>query len=140
MNDLKNINILMIKKFKNPKGNVLRGFRKNDKYLENSAEIYFSWINKKAIKGWKLHKKMSMNLVVPIGKVKFVFYDGKNFKTVIVGEKNYNRIFVPNNIFFLFQNLYKQKSLVVNNASIIHQNKNETITISLNKINYKWKN
>ena len=140
MNLLKNIKVLKLKKFKNPKGNVLRGFRKNDKYLENSAEIYFSWINKKTIKGWKLHKKMSMNLVVPIGKVIFVFYDSKNFKTIIVGEKNYSRIFVPNNIFFAFQNLHEEKSLVVNNASIIHQNKNESVTISLNKINYKWKN
>ena len=76
MNDLKNIKILKLKKFKN-----LKYFEvQNDKYLENSAEIYFSWINKKAIKGWKLHKKMSMNLVVPIGKVKFVFYDGKILK------------------------------------------------------------
>lgn len=140
MNDLKKIKVFKLQKFKNSKGNVLRGFRKNDKFLKNSAEIYFSWINKNAIKGWKLHKKMTMNLVVPIGKVKFVFYNGKNFKTIIVGERNYNRIFVPNNIFFAFQNLYKEKSLIVNNASIIHQKKDEVLKLSLNKINYLWKN
>lgn len=140
MNDLKKIKVFKLQKFKNPKGNVLRGFRKNDKFLKNSAEIYFSWINKNAIKGWKLHKKMTMNLIVPIGKVKFVFYNGKNFKSIIIGEKNYNRIFVPNNIFFAFQNLYKEKSLVVNNANIIHQKKDEILKLSLNKINYLWKN
>ena len=140
MNDLKKIKVFKLQKFKNSKGNVLRGFRKNDKFLKNSAEIYFSWINKNAIKGWKLHKKMTMNLVVPIGKVKFVFYNGKNFKTIIVGERNYNRIFVPNNIFFAFQNLYKEKSLIVNNASIVHQKKDEVLKLSLNKINYLWKN
>lgn len=140
MNDLKKIKVFKLQKFKNPKGNVLRGFRKNDKFLKNSAEIYFSWINKNAIKGWKLHKKMTMNLVVPVGKVKFVFYNGKNFKTIVVGEKNYNRIFVPNNIFFAFQNLYKEKSLVVNNASIIHKKKDEILKLSLDKIDYLWKN
>ena len=56
INDLKKIKVFKLQKFKNSKGNVLRGFRKNDKFLKNSAEIYFSWINKNAIKGWKLHK------------------------------------------------------------------------------------
>tara|TARA_Y100000816_G_C25869505_1_gene453844 strand:- start:88 stop:510 length:423 start_codon:yes stop_codon:yes gene_type:complete len=139
MNDLKKIKIFKLKRFKNPKGDVLRGFRKTDKCPGISAEIYFSWINKKAIKGWKLHKKMSMNLIVPIGEVKFVFYDGKEFKKIIIGEKNYNRIFVPSNIFFAFQNLSTKKSLIVNNASIIHQNKKEMLSLSLSKIRYLWK-
>jgi len=80
-----------------------------------------------------------MNLVVPVGKVKFVFYNGNKFKALIIGENNYKRIFVPSNVYFAFQNLSKKKSLIVNNASIIHQNRNETLVKSLNKINYSWK-
>lgn len=123
MNSIKKIKIFKLKKFKNVKGNVLRGFRKTDKFPGKSAEIYFSWLNKSAIKGWKLHKKMSMNLLVPLGKVRFVFFDGAKFKKIIIGEKNYCRIYVPNNIFFSFQNLSNDKSLIVNNSSIIHQKK-----------------
>ena len=123
MGNLKKIKVFELKKFKNTKGNVLRGFRKTDKYPGISAEIYFSWINKKAIKGWKLHKKMTMNLIVPVGTIKFVFYEDSKFKEIIIGDKNYSRIYVPNNIFFAFQNLSTKKSLVVNNASIIHQKK-----------------
>ena len=139
MDNLKKIKVFELKKFKNAKGNVLRGFRKTDKYPGISAEIYFSWINKKAIKGWKLHKKMTMNLIVPVGTIKFVFYDNSKFKEIIIGDKNYSRIYVPNNIFFAFQNLSTKKSLVVNNASIIHQKKNEIVTKKLNEIDYKWK-
>ena len=139
MDNLKKIKVFELKKFKNAKGNVLRGFRKTDKYPGISAEIYFSWINKKAIKGWKLHKKMTMNLIVPVGTIKFVFYDNSKFKEIIIGDKNYSRIYVPNNIFFSFQNLSTKKSLVVNNASIIHQKKNEIVTKKLNEIDYKWK-
>tara|TARA_B100002019_G_C21270871_1_gene602214 strand:+ start:4130 stop:4552 length:423 start_codon:yes stop_codon:yes gene_type:complete len=139
MGNLKKIKVFELKKFKNTKGNVLRGFRKTDKYPGISAEIYFSWINKKAIKGWKLHKKMTMNLIVPVGTIKFVFYEDSKFKEIIIGDKNYSRIYVPNNIFFAFQNLSTKKSLVVNNASIIHQKKNEIVTKKLNEIDYKWK-
>jgi len=139
MSNLKKIKIFKLKRFKNPKGDVLRGFRKTDKSSNSSAEVYFSWLNKKAIKGWKLHKKMSMNLLVPFGCVRFVFFDGFKFKEIVIGEKKYFRIYVPSNILFAFQNVAKTKSLIVNSASILHQSKNETVSIDLNKINYKWK-
>ena len=82
---------------------------------------------------------MTMNLIVPVGTIKFVFYEDSKFKEIIIGDKNYSRIYVPNNIFFAFQNLSTKKSLVVNNASIIHQKKNEIVTKKLNEIDYKWK-
>ena len=139
MNSIHDIKVFKLKTIKNPKGNVLRAFRETDKYAGKSAEIYFSWINRNKVKGWKLHKLMTMNLVVPVGLVKFVFFDGKYFKKIIIGEKNYSRIFVPRKLFFAFQNLSTQKSLIVNNASIIHKKKNEIISKDLSEIEYKWK-
>ena len=139
MNRLKKIRVFKLKKFKNPKGDVLRGFRKTDKFPGESSEIYFSWLKKKAIKGWKLHKKKKMNLIVPVGKVKFIFNHQNKFREVTIGENNYCRIYVPNNIFFAFENLSKKNSLIVNNASIIHNKDEEIITKKLDEINYKWK-
>ena len=139
MSSVNKIKVFKLKTIKNPKGDVLRAFRETDKFAGKSAEIYFSWINRNKVKGWKLHKLMKMNFVVPVGLVKFVFFDGKYFKKIIIGEKNYSRIYVPNKIFFAFQNLSSQKSLIVNNASIIHEKKNETISKDLNEIVYKWK-
>jgi dTDP-4-dehydrorhamnose 3,5-epimerase len=139
MTKLKNIKIIKMKSFKNNKGNVLRAFRKNEKNIGNFGEVYFSWINKNKIKGWKLHKKMHMNLVVPVGLVKFVFCENNKFKEFVIGEKNYYRIYVPNQIYFAFQNLSKTKSLVVNYSNIIHQNANETINKNNKEISYQWK-
>ena len=48
MNKLKKIRVFKLKKFKNPKGDLLRGFRKTDKFPGESAEIYFSWLKKKS--------------------------------------------------------------------------------------------
>ena len=80
-----------------------------------------------------------MNLIVPVGKVKFIFNHQNKFREVTIGENNYCRIYVPNNIFFAFENLSKKNSLIVNNASIIHNKDEETITKKLDEINYKWK-
>ena len=114
MNKIKNIKKIKLLIFKNNKGNVLRAFRKQEDKIGKFGEVYLSWINKKAIKGWKYHKRMHMNLVVPVGLVKFVFYEDKKFKEIIIGEKKYHRIYVPNRIYFAFQNLSKQdrKSVV----------------------------
>lgn len=139
MNKIKNIKKIKLLIFKNNKGNVLRAFRKQEDKIGKFGEVYLSWINKKAIKGWKYHKRMHMNLVVPVGLVKFVFYEDKKFKEIIIGEKKYHRIYVPNRIYFAFQNLSKQKSLVINYSNIIHQNKNETLNKNLKEINYQWK-
>ena len=49
------------------------------------GEIYFSNINSLCIKAWKKHKIMTLNLIVPIGKVRFVFHD-KNFQINIEGN------------------------------------------------------
>jgi dTDP-4-dehydrorhamnose 3,5-epimerase len=136
---LKNIKIIKLKSFKNNKGDVFRAYRKNEEKIGKFGEVYFSWIKKNAIKGWKLHKKMHMNLVVPVGSVRFVFYYNKKFKVITIGEKKYCRIYVPNNIFFAFQNISNKKSLVVNYSNIIHQEDKETSNLSLEKLSYIWK-
>ena len=135
-----NIKEIKLKTFKNSKGNILRGFRKsiNSKFF--FSEIYFSKIKYDKVKGWKYHKKMRMELYVPVGKVEFVFFDqNKNiFKKIIVGEKNYKKIIVPPKIWFKFKGLSRHESLVVNMSNILHK-KNESKTKPLNKIIYKYR-
>ena len=61
------------------------------------VRVYFSEIEYCKIKAWKKHIKMQMNLVVPVGLVKFVFYEEKEkfFQEFILGLENYCRLSVP---------------------------------------------
>ena len=43
-------------------------------------EAYFSSIDLNYIKGWKMQLKMSSNICVPVGEVKFTFVS-KDFKS-----------------------------------------------------------
>ena len=80
----------------NVNGSVMHALKKSDSGFRNFGEIYFSNIKYRNIKAWKRHTKMTMNLVVPVGRVKFVFYsEEKNiFEEYILGENNYNRLTV----------------------------------------------
>ena len=53
-------------------GNVLHAIKDTDQGFKKFGEAYFSTIEPGAIKAWKRHRKMTLNLVVPIGKIKFV--------------------------------------------------------------------
>ena len=77
----KNIYFKKLKKFNNPKGNVLMCYK--EKILDQKIkikEIYFTEIKYNKVKGWIKHNKISCNLIVPIGKVKFLFLSKKNKK------------------------------------------------------------
>ena len=123
-------------------GNVLHAMKQSDDGYSGFGEAYFSWVSKGSIKAWKRHTNMTLNLVVPVGKVKFVFYfsekvNSVEFRTEEIGEDNYVRLTVPPGIWFGFQGLESKNSLVMNIASIPHDD-NEVERSSLADINYNW--
>ena len=139
---LKDIKTTNLQKIKITKGDVLKILSKSESSFKNFGECYFSWINPNQIKGWKIHNKMTLNLVVPIGKVKFVFLMPsmvEKFRIIEIGEssKFYKRITVPPKICFAFKGVSKKKSLILNIADIKHSKKEEK-KLPLNTFTFKW--
>ena len=121
-------------------GNVMHGLKRKDlKKKWSFGEVYFSKIKYKKIKAWKYHKKMTLNFIVPYGKVKFVFYSviNNNFKKVEIGEKKYSRLTVPPKVWFGFQGISKKESIILNITNIQHSKK-EVLGLKKNKINFNW--
>lgn len=136
--DLNRIIVTKLSKIKTINGDVMHVIKKNEKSFKKFGEAYFSWIECNSIKGWKKHNKMIMNLVVPIGNVKFVFLSlpSLSFKEIIIGQSNYCRLTVPSNIWFGFKGL-SDNNLILNIASIMHD-PNETETCKIDKFEYNW--
>ena len=120
-------------------GDVQHVMKKNDCGYESFGEAYFSWVNIGSVKGWKRHTQMLMNVVVPVGMVRFVFYlEAENaFRTVVIGVENYARLTVPPGIWFGFQCLSESHSLILNIASIPHD-PNEVERMDLSEIDFDW--
>ena len=111
-----------LKKFNLEEGDVLHALKSTDKEFSGFGEAYFSSIKTQKIKAWKRHLKMTMNLVVPVGKVQFNFYDDQKdiLINTIIGEKNYSRITVPPMIWFGFKGLSSSTSYILNISDINH--------------------
>ena len=105
-----------LKKINIEGGDVLHALKASDDEFNGFKEAYFSTIKKNKIKAWKRHLLMTMNLIIPIGKVQFNFYDDnrKLLKNTIVGEDNYCRITVPPMIWFGFKGLSSHTSYILN--------------------------
>lgn len=116
------VEVTDLKKISVPGGDVLHAMKSSE--LKNGVfgEAYFSCVKFGNIKGWKLHTQMTMNLIVPIGAVLFVFYSEgeRRFDSLEVGERNYVRLTVAPNIWFAFQGLAEKDSLILNIANIPH--------------------
>ena len=103
-------------------GDVLQVLKNTDDSYKNFGEAYFTFINYGAIKAWKKHLKMTLNLVVPFGNVKFIFTDdlGEDIYEIQIGDNNYSMISVPPGIWFGFKGISNTSSIVLNIADILH--------------------
>jgi len=120
-------------------GNVLHALKQDDIGYSSFGEAYFSWVEIGVVKGWKRHTQMTMNLVVPVGNVRFVFCMGnaEGYRTEEIGIDRYMRLTVPPGIWFSFQGRVDPKSLVLNIASIQHD-PNEAQRLELSEFEYDW--
>ena len=116
------IKIKKLKKFKLEDGDVYHALKASESEYYGFKEAYFSTIKNNKIKAWKRHYKMTMNLIVPIGKVQFVFYDENKIllKNLMIGEENYSRITVAPMIWFGFKGISLNTSYILNISNEIH--------------------
>ena len=138
-NILDTIKVKILKIILLPAGNNINIIKKNEMKKWSLEEAYFSKIKFEKIKAWKFHKKMTLNLTVPYGNVKFVFHCPKTnkFRTIKINKKKYVRITVPPKIWFGFKGLSKPESIILNLANFRY-NKNEILRKKVNQIKYNW--
>ena len=121
-------------------GDVMHALKDSDDGFNGFGEVYFSWVEQGAIKAWKYHQHMTLNLVVPLGEISFVFHikDQKNsFRTEIISEERYVRLTVPPGIWFGFQGIASGRSLLVNLADMTH-NPDEVLRKKTSEFVYNW--
>lgn len=104
-------------------GDVLHALKCTDPGFLQFGEAYFSMVDDGVVKAWKLHRRMTLNLVAPVGEIRFIFYaeDGSERREETIGVSNYARLTVPPGIWFGFQGLMAPSSLLLNIADIPHE-------------------
>ena len=125
-------------------GDVYHGMKASDAGFEGFGEAYFSSVDTDVIKAWKKHNKMTLNLVVPVGRIGFVIFDdrknsstGGSHQQEILDMHNYCRITIPPGLWFGFKGLGKDLNLLMNMANIEHTYL-EGEKKSIDELDYDW--
>lgn len=102
-------------------GSVWKLFSCDSPGFSGFGEAYITSVNTLAVKGWKYHHRMVLNLIVLQGKVKFVFYipSRSSFRETVISSEHLCRLTVPAKTIFAFQGL-EEHNKILNLASIPH--------------------
>lgn len=135
-----------LRQFEAPEGSLLHMLRSDSPQFLGFGEVYISTLKPGAIKAWKLHHKMTQNLVVPHGQVQFVIYDGRkssptygSVQEIVLSRQHYTLLKIPPGLWYGFRGLDKGESLIVNCASIPHDPAEiERLPHDTERIPYIW--
>ena len=79
---------------------------------------------------------MTLNLIVVIGEIRFVIYDGRTFFSVTLSINNYQRLSVSPGLWVAFKGL-SANNMLLNLASIEHM-PSESNNMALDVFDYDW--
>lgn len=134
-----------LKQIFHPKGDVFHGIKKSDPGFDGFGEAYFSTIHPGDTKPWKKHLRMTLNFVIPVGKIRFVLYDDRQgsptsgqFFDVTLGDENYQRITIPAGIWVAFSGVGEGLNLLLNLANLEHDPTEVERKETLDDIPYTW--
>lgn len=136
------VRVTPLKEIDTPGGNVFHAMKASDEGYCGFGEAYFSTAQTGKIKPWKRHNRMTLNLVVPIGKIRFVLHDDRTeppkFTEVVLGNPgHYARLTVPPGIWMAFQGVAEGISWLLNVADLPHDPA-EADRRSIDEIPYDW--
>ena len=130
--------------FEAESGSVYHALKNTDIGFKEFGELYFSSVKKDTIKAWKLHKKMTLNLIVPIGSVLFCFVDDRETSSTfnetckkLLSQEPYFRLTVPPGIWFGFKGIAGGINLICNVADIPHDPE-EVLRKEIYEIDMDW--
>jgi len=118
------VKIKSLEKTCDERGMVMHMLRSDDPEFEKFGEIYFSCVYPGVVKGWHIHKKMTLNYAVVRGMIKLVLYDDRpksptkgKLMEIFVGNNNYVLVTIPPLVWNGFKGIGTEMAIVANCAT-----------------------
>ncbi len=128
------------------RGKIMHMLRADAPHFEQFGEIYFSCVYPGAIKAWHIHKAMTLNYAVIVGRIKLVLYDDREHSPtrgelmeLFIGDGNYVLVTIPPRIWNGFKGVGTETAIVANCATLPHDPEEiERMDPFTDRIPYCW--
>lgn len=121
------VRIRPLQRIPDERGSILHMLRADEPDFQGFGEIYFSTVYPNAIKGWHIHKLMTLNYAVIAGAIKLVLYDDRlespthgTVQEIFLGTDNYSLITIPPLVWNGFKGIGTGQAIVANCATHPH--------------------
>ncbi|MCS1408635.1 MAG: hypothetical protein M2R45_01811 [Verrucomicrobia subdivision 3 bacterium] len=121
------VNLYPEKRIEKPKGDLFHVLKRSSPGFVAFGETYFSTVVFGATKGWKRHHRVTLNIVVPVGRMRFMVYDDRQgsatkgrFQEILLGLDEYSRLTVAPRLWVAFQGLGPNLNLLCNTIDEEH--------------------
>ena len=140
------VKIIPKKQIIDERGKIMHMIRNDDDNFTKFGEIYFSYSHPNTVKAWHLHKRMTVNYVCVVGKIKLVLFDDREqsptkgmLQEIFLTTENYNLVSVPPGIWNGFKSVENKFSIIANCSDIPHEAKEmERKPFDDPYFNYSW--
>ena len=128
------------------RGKIMHMLRADDTHFERFGEIYFSVVYPGVIKGWHLHRVMTLNYAVVSGTIKLALFDERagsptkgELMELYLGDGNYSLVKIPPGVWNGFKGVGTEPAIVANCATHAHDpSEIERMDPLKNHIPYAW--
>lgn len=139
------VRLTPLKHIEVPNGDIYHAMKSTDEGYAGFGEAYFSEIEHGAVKGWKRHNRMTLNIVVVKGEIGFVVYDdrqgspteGRFMDFRLSPQGNYRRLTLAPGLWMAFYGVGEGRSMLMDIIPEPHD-PTEADRRELSEINYKF--
>ncbi len=140
------VQVIPLKRIPDERGTIMHMMRATDPHFQQFGEIYFSTIYKDVIKGWHLHREMSLNYACIHGRIKLVLFDDREQSStrgelmeIFLGPDNYSLVIIPPEVWNGFKGMIDPVSIMANCCTHAHDpSRSSRLDPFDNHIPYNW--
>jgi len=140
------VQVIPLRRIPDERGTIMHMMRATDPHFQQFGEIYFSTIYKDVIKGWHLHREMTLNYACVHGRIKLVIFDDREQSStrgelmeIFLGPDNYSLVIIPPEVWNGFKGMSDPVSIVANCCTHAHDpSRSSRLDPFDNHIPYNW--
>jgi len=124
---IKGVEIHPLRQIPDERGRVMHMLRRDDPWFREFGEIYFSVVYPGAVKGWHLHRRMTLNYAVVSGSIRLALYDDRpdsptrgEIQEILTGDEHYALVTIPPGVWNGFRSAGAEPAIVANCADLPH--------------------
>jgi dTDP-4-dehydrorhamnose 3,5-epimerase len=124
---IEGVQVIPLRRIPDERGTIFHMLRADAPHFEKFGEIYFATAYPGVIKGWHLHKSMTLNYACIDGMIKLVLFDQRpdsktkgELQELFIGDENYALVKIPPGIWNGWKCVGTQRALLANCPTEVH--------------------